>query len=219
MQETNRKAFIVGATGLVGNELLLQLLQSDTYDSVTILVRKPISIQHSKLTQKVIPFDELSSYEELFAVQDVYCCLGTTIKKAGSQDAFKKVDYEYPLQAATLSKKQRVDQFIVISAVGANSKSRIFYSRVKGELEDALQRLQFPSLHIFRPSLLLGERKEFRFGEKIASIISPILSPLFIGTFKKYKPIQANELAQAMLRIASSNRKGNNVYEWGQEGL
>lgn len=219
MRENNRKAIIVGATGLVGNELVQQLLQSESYDSITILVRTPISIQHPKLTQIRLNFNELDSYEEEFAVHDVFCCLGTTIKKAGSQEAFKKVDYEYPLHAATLSKKQGVRQFFVISAIGANSKSRIFYSRTKGELEDALQRLQFPSLHIFRPSLLLGQRKEFRFGEKLASIISPVFAPLFIGKFKKYKPVQASELAQTMLRIALNNRTGNYVYEWDQEEL
>lgn len=217
MKQNDRKALIVGATGLVGNELLQQLLQSEAYDNITILVRTPLSIEHPKLIQIPINFDELDSFEERFAVHDVFCCLGTTIKKAGSQEAFKKVDYEYPLHAAMLSKKQAASQFFVVSAVGANSKSRIFYSRTKGELEDALQRLQFQSLHIFRPSLLLGDRKEFRFGEKLASMIIPALSPLFVGRFKKYKPVQASVLAQTMLRIASSHRTGSHVYEWGEE--
>ncbi|USK68899.1 oxidoreductase [Peribacillus asahii] len=216
MNTEKRKALIVGATGLVGNELLRILLQSNTYENVKALVRKPISIKHPKLTQRLVDFNALEKYEEEFAVYDVFCCLGTTIKKAGSQEAFKKVDFEYPLKAAKLAKKKGANQFLIISAMGANSQSRIFYNRVKGVIEEALKQVQLPSLHIFRPSLLLGKRNEFRLGERFAEMVSPIFLPLLIGKLRKYKPIQAKDVAQAMYQIAKQNRKGEFVYESNQ---
>ncbi|MEH6949481.1 NAD(P)H-binding protein [Bacillus sp. JJ634] len=216
MNTEKRKALIVGATGLVGNELLHILLQSNTYENVKVLVRKPISIKHPKLTQRLIDFDALEKYEEEFAVHDVFCCLGTTIKKAESQEAFKKVDFEYPLKVAKLAKKKGAKQFLVVSAMGANSQSRIFYNRVKGVMEEALKQVRLPSLHIFRPSLLLGKRNEFRFGERVAEMVSPIFLPLLIGKLRKYKPIQAKDVAQAMYQIAKQNRTGEFVYESNQ---
>ncbi|SDE65753.1 Uncharacterized conserved protein YbjT, contains NAD(P)-binding and DUF2867 domains [Fontibacillus panacisegetis] len=216
MNVEKRSALIVGATGLVGNELLHILLQSDTYEHIKVLVRKPLSIKHDKLTQVVVNFDELNKYEVEFNVHDVFCCLGTTIKKAGSQAAFKKVDFEYPIQAAKLAKNHGAQQFLIVSAIGANAQSNIFYSRVKGEVEEALKQIQFASLHIFRPSLLLGSRKEFRFGEKAAAIIIPIFSPLLAGKLNKYKPIQAKQVAQAMVQNAIKIRSGEFEYEWKQ---
>ncbi|MNO32540.1 hypothetical protein D3C76_225320 [compost metagenome] len=217
MNKDQRIAIIVGATGLVGNELLQILLQSDTYKQVKVLVRTPISIQHPKLTQIQVSFDELERHEEEFvSVHDVFCCLGTTIKKAGSQEAFKKVDFEYPLQAAKLSKKHGVRQFLIITAIGADHQSTIFYNRVKGEVEEALRHLQLSSLHIFHPSLLLGQRREFRLGEQATSIINPIFSSILLGKLKKYKPIQAKDVAQAMHQAALNDRTGQHVYEWEQ---
>lgn len=219
MNTEKRSALIVGATGLVGNELLHILLQSNAYENVKILIRKPIAINHPKLTQKLVDFNELEKYEEEFTVHDVFCCLGTTIKKAGSQEAFKKVDFEYPLKVAKLAKNNGAKQFLIVSAMGANSHSRIFYNRVKGEIEEALKQVQLPSLHIFRPSLLLGKRNEFRFGERVAEILSPILSPLLSGKLRKYKPIQGKDVAQAMYQIAKNNRTGEFVYEWNKKNL
>ena len=216
MNTEKRSALILGATGLVGNELLHILLQSNTYESVKIFIRKPLSIDHPKLTQKLVDFNVLEKYEEEFTVQDVFCCLGTTIKKAGSQEEFKKVDFEYPLEAAKLAKKNGAEQFLIVSAMGANRHSRIFYSRVKGEIEEALKQVQFPSLHIFRPSLLLGKRNEFRFGERVAEISSPLFSPFLKGKLGKYKPIRGKDVAQAMYQIAKKNRKGESVYEGEQ---
>ncbi|WP_256757622.1 oxidoreductase [Cohnella sp. WQ 127256] len=216
MDVAKRKALIVGGTGLIGNQLLQLLLQSEAYESVIVLIRKPLAINHPKLIQKVVDFDDLDNGEQMFGVDDVFCCLGTTIKKAGSKEAFLKVDFDYPLQVAQLAKENGATQFLIVTAMGADRHSRVFYSRVKGEIEEALKRVKFPSLHIFHPSLLLGKRNEFRFGEKVAEIISPILSPLLRGKLSKYKPIQAKDVAQAMVRIATDNRKGEFVYEWKQ---
>ncbi len=216
MNVDKRSALLVGATGLVGNELLRVLLESDRYEKVKVLVRTPISTNHPKFTQCLMNFDELDKYEEEFTVDDVFCCLGTTIKKAGSQEAFRKVDFEYPLHAAKLARKQGAQQFLIVSAIGADPRSSIFYNRVKGEIEIALSQLELPALHIFRPSLLLGKRNEFRLGERVSAMLSPVFSPLFIGKLNQYKPIQARKVAEAMYRTAILTRTGEYVYKWEQ---
>lgn len=216
MNREKRTALIVGATGLVGNELLHILLDSSMYESICILVRMRISTEHTKLTQQIVDFNALEKHAEMFAVDDVFCCLGTTIKKAGSQEAFKKVDFEYPLQVARLAKQKDAKQFLIISAMGANKNSKVFYSRVKGEIEAALEDVDILSLHIFRPSLLLGKRKEFRLGERFAEVISPIFSVLLIGRLRKYKPIQAKDVAIAMYENAKDGQIGRFVYDGNQ---
>ena len=212
--EKKRKALIIGATGLVGNELLNRLLDCDVYDKVTALVRRPTGISDSKLHEKVIDFDEMEFVGNEFAVDDVFCCLGTTIKKVGSQEAFRKVDYDYPLKAAELAKSKGASQYLVVSAIGADPTSKVFYSRVKGELESALIKLQFDSLHLMHPSLLLGDRDEFRTAEALSGYLSPVVSPLLRGRLARFRPIQAEDVAAAMLQIAEDGEKGTNIYEW-----
>jgi uncharacterized protein YbjT (DUF2867 family) len=211
-----RKALLIGASGLVGSELLKLLLESDIYKQVTILVRRPLPIHHEKLQQVVIDFHKLESYERYFRVDDVFCCLGTTRKKAKTKQQFIQVDYEYTLRAAVLAEKCRVKSFLTVSALGANPRSLFFYYRVKGETEEALQRLAIPSLHIFRPSLLLGKRQEFRLGEKMAGWLLCRLPFLFIGKWEKYKPVEAKQLAFAMFCVATSCQTGTHIYESDQ---
>lgn len=212
--ENKRKALIIGATGLVGNELLHRLLDSEVYVEVTALVRRQTGISNPKLNERIIDFDEMELAADEFAVEDVFCCLGTTIKKAGSQEAFRKVDYDYPLRAAELAKVKGASQYLVVSAIGADPMTKVFYSRVKGELESALIALRFDSLHLMHPSLLLGKRDEFRTAEALSGYISPILSPLLRGRMTRFKPIKAEDVAAAMLQIAIDSEKGTNIYEW-----
>ncbi len=212
--ENKRKALIIGATGLVGNELLHRLLDSDVYVGVTALVRRPTGLSHPKLIERIIDFDEMELAADEFKVQDLFCCLGTTIKKAGSKEAFRKVDYDYPLKAAELAKARGASQYIVVSAIGADPETKVFYSRVKGELESALITLQFDSLHLVHPSLLLGKRNEFRTAEALSGYLSPVFSPLLRGRLAKFKPIKAEDVAAAMLQIAVDGEKGTNIYEW-----
>ena len=209
-----KKALIIGATGLVGNELLHRLLDSDLYGHVTALVRRPMGLANPKLHERIIDFDNMESMASEFAVDEVFCCLGTTIKKAGSKEAFRKVDYEYPLKAAELAKAQGVSQYLVISAIGADPKTKVFYSRVKGELESALITLQFDSLQLIHPSLLLGKRDEFRTAEALSGWLSPVFSPLLRGRLARFKPIKAEEVAAAMVQIAADGEKGTNIYKW-----
>ena len=208
-----KTALIVGATSLVGKELVKLLIASNEYEKVIVWVRRSLGINHKKLQEEHINFEKLESYEIQQDVAHVYCCLGTTINKAGSKEAFQRVDLTYPLLLAEKAKVAGVLQFIVISAIGASKDSKVFYSRTKGEMEEALQNLDLPGLHIIRPSLLLGKREEFRIGEGLAAMFTAIVPFLFTGVLKKYKPIPAEMVAYAMYRIANQEITGNHIYE------
>lgn len=211
-----RTALILGATGLVGSHLLSLLLQDNFYSRIRVVLRKPIPEKHPKLEQILVNFDTLSTYADAFAVDDVFCCLGTTIKKAGSQDAFYKVDATYPFEAAKLAKQKGAKQFLIITAMGSDKNSSIFYNRVKGEVEDKINNLNFESFQILRPSLLLGDRNEKRTGEQIGQVLMNTLGFLMIGPLKKYKAIEAATVARAMLVIAKQNQSGKHIYESDQ---
>lgn len=211
--EKLRSALIVGATGLVGKELLNILLKESKYETVKVLTRRRAPISHPKLEQIITDFDQLDQYSHHFQVDDVYCCLGTTIKAAGSQQAFKKVDFTYPLELAKLTKASGAQKFFIITAMGADKNSKFFYNRVKGEVEEELKKLGFATLHIFRPSLLLGKREEFRFGEKIGVLLSPVLSILLFGPLKKYKPIHARDVAMAMYQASKISDSSIFIHE------
>ncbi len=204
---SNKTALVLGATGLVGKALVRQLLLDPRYDSITILVRRPVpaslfSDPLGKLTPLVIDFEQLQDYQGYFSVNHVYCCLGTTLKQAGSKAAFRKVDFEYIHVAAQLTRAQRADSFVWISSVGADAKSSNFYLRVKGELEDALMRMpQLPNASAVRPSLLLGERNESRPLEAFGQMIAPALGAFMAGPLKKYRPVSATEVAHKMITL------------------
>jgi uncharacterized protein YbjT (DUF2867 family) len=206
----NKTALIAGASGLTGGYLLNLLLESPEYSTVIAYVRKSSGLTHPKLKEMLVDWETL---QEPVAAEDVFCCLGTTIKKAGSQEAFRRVDYDYPLQLAQLQFRGGSQQFLLVSAMGADAESSIFYSRVKGELENALQSIGYNSLHIFRPSFIAGPRKESRPGERIGLAIFSFLSPLFIGPLKKYAPIHAGKIAKAMYITVQQNRTGNSIYD------
>ncbi|PGY08087.1 NAD-dependent epimerase/dehydratase family protein [Bacillus sp. AFS031507] len=212
MKNRKKTALVLGASGLVGNELVKILIQQKNYEKIHMLVRRPIESNHPSCEVHVVDFDKLDTYSELFQVTDVFCCLGTTIKKAKSKEAFRKVDYEYPVEAAKISSKTGVEKFLIITAMGSNSKSLIFYNQVKGQVEEALGKLIIPSVHIFRPSLLLGERTEFRFGERIAEKASAFLNLLMVGALRPYKAIEARNVAAAMAAVAQTDKSGVNIY-------
>lgn len=197
-----RKALIVGATGLVGGFCLQALLDDPSYSEVIALVRKPILKTHRKLKTVVVTFDDLEPDISNIHADDVYCCLGTTIKKARSQDAFKKIDLTLVVTIAEFMKQQGAEQFLVISALGADKNSKVFYNRIKGEMESALQELGYPCIRIIRPSLLLGPRQEFRIGEKIGVILTPVVKPFLMGSLRKYAPVEAKKVAQFMVKVA-----------------
>jgi uncharacterized protein YbjT (DUF2867 family) len=195
-----RAALLVGATGLVGSFLLERLLASDAYARVSVWVRRDPGKAHPKLECEVADFERL--HERRVQAEDVFCCLGTTIKKAGSQAAFRQVDYDYPVALAIAAAGGGAKRLLVVSALGANPDSTVFYSRVKGEMEIAVRAAGVPTTIFFRPSLLSGPRAEVRRGERIGEAIGKVLGPL-LG---KYRPIHADLVAAAMLRAALENR-------------
>jgi uncharacterized protein YbjT (DUF2867 family) len=201
----SKTALLAGATGLIGSQLLPLLLASDRYSKVIVIGRRNTSITHTRLSSHIVDFDNLAASASLLAVDDVYCCLGTTMKQAGSREAFRRVDYEYPVTLARLSKQQGARQYSLVSAMGANRNSRFFYNRVKGEAEDAISAFGFRSLHIFRPSLLKGQRQKVRAAEAVGSVVGTAFS--FV-TPKSYRPIKAAKVAQAMLSYASRDEDG-----------
>jgi uncharacterized protein YbjT (DUF2867 family) len=202
-----KTAIIAGATGLIGSQLLNNLLESNQYDKIVVLVRKEIPFQSPKLKQVIVDYSKLQIITDHLKCDDVFCCLGTTIKKAGSQDEFLKVDFHYCLNLAIETHKNGASNFYLVSALGANENSKVFYNSVKGKLENAIHHIGFKSVYIFRPSLLLGKRNEFRVGEKIMQVIMEPLSKLMVGSMKKYAAIKSNQVAKAMYWIAISNNK------------
>ncbi len=208
-----RTALVLGATGLVGGHVVRGLLDDDTWSRVVVLGRRTLDIESAKLEEHLIDFDQLESYAEHFLVDDVFCCLGTTIKKAGSEDAFRRVDYIYPFEAARLAERAGVEQLLVVSSLGAKAGARNFYLRVKGELEQNVARLAFRSIRFFRPSLLLGARDEKRPLEVLMSGIAGGLWWLMIGPLGRYRPIEAIKVATAMIVAAKKREAGKSAIE------
>lgn len=207
-----RRALIVGATGLVGGHCLDRLLANDMYTQVVVLTRRPLNREHAKLFEQEIDFDKLVNYAGLLEVDDVFCCLGTTLKAAGSQEAFEQVDYWYVKRLAELAARAGVTQFLLVSAIGADPKSLFFYNRIKGQAEAVVRAQFFRTVHILRPSLLLGARDEIRSGEDFAKPIAKILSPFLLGPLKRYRPIRAENLAEFMIHLAKQDIPGVHVH-------
>ena len=203
---SSRTALIIGATGLIGSQLLTKLLHTPYYDKITVLTRRTLGISNTKLNEVLFDFDKPDASKVV--ANDVYCCLGTTIKTAGSKDAFKKVDFEYPLTIASLALKNGAEKFLIVTAMGSDASSGMFYNRVKGEAEQGLRSLGYPALHILRPSLLLGDRKEARLGEKVGEVLAAVFKPFMLGPLKKYRAIDSGKVAAAMLALAKKSETG-----------
>lgn len=205
-----KTALLAGSTGLIGKQLLTLLLQDDRYDKVKALSRRPIDLSHAKLENIVLDFDSLPELANRLKADDVFCCLGTTMKQAGSKEAFKKVDQDYPVEIANLSKEQGAQQYLLVSALGADKGSSIYYNKIKGLVEESIKGVNFNALHIFRPSLLMGPRDEKRSGEDAAKVLYKIFGFLIP---KKYKAIDSMKVARAMLHSARSEQPGIWIHE------
>lgn len=206
-----KTAIIIGSTGLVGSHLVEQLIRSKYYSKIILLNRRKSTYNHSKIEEQVINFDQPDLNSVLG--EDVFCAIGTTIKKAGSKEAQFKIDCEYPSQLAKLLHSKNAKQFILVSSIGANINSGNFYLRTKGQLEKNIEALNYGACLILRPSFILGHRNEFRLGEKIGIIFMKVLAPLMLGPIKKYKGVQASDIATKMIAVANENFKGKHVFE------
>jgi uncharacterized protein YbjT (DUF2867 family) len=209
-------AVVIGATGLIGSEVVQLLLHDTAFTEVRVLVRRPISFSHPKLTVQIVSFDNYHELKEkISAGHSIFCCVGTTQKKVhGDKTAYRKVDFDIPVNSANAAIENGFKKYLLISAIGANHKSNNFYLKLKGEVEEAIIKLPFESIHLFRPSLLIGDRKEFRAGEKIAQVSMQLFSFLFLGPLKKYKPINSSDVAKAMVAASKPQSKGIHGYEY-----
>jgi uncharacterized protein YbjT (DUF2867 family) len=209
-----RSAALLGATGLVGGHVLRLLLEDPDRGKVAVLTRRSLGLSSPKLVEHIVDFDDPKGHRGDLAADDVFCCLGTTIKKAGSEEAFRKVDHEYPLVAARRALEEGARQYLIVTAVGADPKSRIFYNRVKGEVEGALRDLPFrEGVKLFHPSMLLGDRTESRPAERAAAAVMKVTGPLFAGALKRYRAIDASLVARAMVNAARHAEPGVKTYE------
>lgn len=209
----NRTALIAGATGLVGGHCLRLLLGDPAYSRVTALVRRPLAFSHQKLTSMTVDFDRLTT-ADVPSCDHFFCALGTTIRRAGSQEAFRRVDLEYVERLAELAASAGARSCVLVSSVGADPGSRNFYLRIKGQAEQAVSALPFAGVHLFRPSLLLGDREETRPIERVSIVLSTLFQFAFRGPLARYHPIQAEQVARAMLGAARREGKGTHVYEY-----
>ena len=210
-----RTATLIGATGLIGSHLFQLLKEDKTFDATRLLVRRPFQQNDPGVEVKLIAFDDHESFKlGIEGSSVVFCTIGTTQKKVnGNKEAYRKIDFDIPVKAASFCKETGCNTFVLVSSVGADSNSKNFYLRLKGEVEDAVKKEGLKSIHIMRPSILLGNRREFRLGENIGKIAMQAFSFLLFGKMKKYKPIHAKDVAQAMLNAGRQNKEGSFVYE------
>lgn len=206
-------AVVLGATGLVGSHLLEQLLKDDAFSTVRVLVRKPISIQHPKLQVHLVDFNNYADYQTKLGKGDsIFCCIGTTNANVkNDKTEYRKIDFDIPVNAARFGQEAGFQQYLIVSAIGANSNSRFFYTRLKGEVEEVIATFGYEGFHIFRPSFILGNRKEQRTGE---GIFKKLFSAIDFLLPSQWKPIQASAIASAMMSASKSGRRGMNIYNY-----
>jgi len=201
-----KTAIIVGASGLIGRSLVRKLLEDNRYKSVKVFVRRSINISNSKLAELIVDFDKITDWKNKITGDELYSAMGTTIKKAGSKEAQYKIDVTYQYEFAKAASENGMRGYFLVSSSGANANSKLFYMRIKGELEEKVKLLPFNKIRIFRPSLLLGERDEKRFGEKAAEKLLKIVVPLF-PFLKNQRPIEGEKVAKAMIVSANEDNK------------
>jgi len=202
-----KTAIILGATGLTGNLLLEKLLEDKRYTSIKVLSRKTVGIDHPKIKEITGNILELDTFEKDFLADEVYCCIGTTAKKTPDKKLYKKIDIGIPVAAAKLCKKNKIDTFLVMSSLGANANSNVFYNKVKGEMEMAVLKEKVLNNYILRPSIILGDRNENRMGEDIGKVMMQSFRFLLIGKLRKYRAIEAGKIAKTMITLTNSKPK------------
>ncbi|HEU4901414.1 MAG TPA: NAD(P)H-binding protein [Flavisolibacter sp.] len=213
-----KTATVIGSTGLIGGHLVEQLQQDSQVETIRVLVRRPVQFPQTKVEGKLVDFTDPESFKlAIEGSSAVFCAVGTTQKKVkGDKAAYRKVDFDIPVNAARFTAETGCPKFLLVSSVGASSKSNNFYLKLKGEVEDTVQQLPIKSIHIFRPSVLLGDRKEHRPGEAISKVVMRAFSFFLVGGLQKYKPVQARDIAAAMIKAAKKEEKGRFVYEYPQ---
>lgn len=200
-----KTAIVIGATGLIGKHLTKMLLENPEYKTVKVFVRRSINITNPKLEEFIVNFDEIVNWKDKITGAELYSSMGTTIKKAGSKQAQYKIDFTYQYEIAKAAAENGVENYCLVSSSGANQSSKVFYLRIKGEIEERVKTLSFKRIRIFQPSLLIGEREEKRFGEKFSESLMKIFLPLF-PPLKKYRPIKGEIVARAMINSLNDKK-------------
>ncbi len=206
------KAILIGGSGLIGSSLLSELLKSDQITDILLVARKASGISDPKIRELILNFDDLDTHTEKFKADIIFSCLGTTRNKTPDETLYRKIDLEYPLKMLEIAINNGIKQFHIVTSLGADAYSSNSYLRLKGELENRLKSLGIPSLHIYQPSFLRGERQEKRPAEYIANIFTTLIDPLMVGSLKKYRSIKAETVAKAMLNQALKDLKGTFIY-------
>lgn len=205
-----KTALIAGHSGLIGEQLLKLLLEDNSYKKVISVGRRMLELSHSKLDQQIVDFNNINISTD--TVDDVFCCLGTTMKVAGSKEKFRLVDFNYPVSLGSFCLTKGATSFSLVSSMGADKNSGIFYNKVKGEVEETIMQLGYRKVEIFRPSMLLGQRAESRMGESIGKVAMTLLSFLFVGPLENYKAIQREKVAKAMVHFAEEESIGTTIH-------
>lgn len=206
-KKMKKTAILIGATGLTGSLLLKELIEDNRYEKIKLFSRKKIENLPSKVVQIIGDILDLEKFKNDFTGDVVFCCIGTTSKKTPDKALYKHIDYGIPVTAAKLAKANHISTFVVVSALGANAKSHIFYNKTKGEMERDVLHENIAHTYILQPSLIVGNRNESRILERMGIVLFQFISPLFIGNLTKYKAIEAKTIAKAMLILANSNKK------------
>jgi uncharacterized protein YbjT (DUF2867 family) len=214
---TPRIALVAGASGLVGGFLVQALLEAPDYSRVFALTRRPLGREHAKLANRIVVFERMATQLKGLVANDAFCCIGTTIAEAGSQEVFREADLDAVLLFAEAARAAGATRFAVVSSVGASASSKKFYLRTKGEMEDAVTTMGFASVDIFQPSLLLGPRKQVRTMELIGGLLSPLINPLLTGSREALRAIPAETVARAM--IGAARRGGRGIYRYTHAGI
>ena len=199
-----KTAIILGASGLTGNLLLQNLIKDNRYDTVKIFARRSLGIDNQKVSEFIGDLLNLESFEKDFTADEVYCCIGTTAKQTPDRSVYHKIDFGIPVAAVKLCKVNNIPTFLVISSLGANPSSKIFYSRTKGEMEQAVLEDKVPNTYVLRPSFIAGRRKNPRFGEGVGIVFAKLIKPIMVGGLKKYRLIEADTIANAMIYLANT---------------
>lgn len=211
-----KTAIIAGATGSVGTALVPLILEDPRYTAVVVLLRKELPLSHPKLRQVQIDFDRIKAYADHIRGDTVFCCLGTTAGQTPDRNEYRKIDFKYPLDLAWIAQENGARSYHLVSAMGANAKSGIFYNRTKGQLEAELKTIPFDNVHIYRPSLLDGKRKEYRFTETLLNKIMQVINPILIGSLRPYRSIKTECVAKAMLRYSLEKKSGIFIHQSDQ---
>jgi uncharacterized protein YbjT (DUF2867 family) len=198
-------AALFGATGLTGKSLLQQLIENDDYIKIIVFNRNSQNYNHDKVDEVSLDWNNIERIKNQLIADELFCCIGTTIKKAGSKEAFLQVDFHIPVTLAQIAENNKINKFLIVSSLGANPKSINFYLQTKGKMEEEVLKFNIPKIHFFRPSILLGKRNEYRTGEELGKIAMKIFKPLMIGSLRKYKAIPASIVAGAMIKVAGAN--------------